>query len=100
MSLKEFLTRAVQEQLGHAAGRSPEKPWMAAFGGLHDLHRETKRVGARSARNSKDRCGGVALILDTKARVPGEGGCEFGARRQFAISQQVSSVVRSVDGWP
>ena len=44
ISLKEFLTRAVREQLRHAGGRGYEKPWMAAFGGLRDLHRETKRV--------------------------------------------------------
>ena len=44
ISLKEFLTRAVKEQLRDQPGRTVEKPWMAAFGGLRDLHRETKRV--------------------------------------------------------
>jgi len=44
ISLKKFLTRAVKERLRDQAGRTIEKPWMAAFGGLCDLHRETKRV--------------------------------------------------------
>jgi hypothetical protein len=44
-SLKDFLTEAVREQLKRKAGLpSPDKPWMRAFGGLHDLHRETKRL--------------------------------------------------------
>jgi hypothetical protein len=44
-SLKDFLTEAVREQLRRkAALPSPNKPWMRAFGGLRDLHRESKRL--------------------------------------------------------
>ena len=44
-SLKDFLTEAVREQLRRkAALASPNKPWMRAFGGLRDLHRESKRL--------------------------------------------------------
>lgn len=46
LSLKDFFTEAVREQLRRRSGgaTTPEKPWMRAFGGLRDLHRETKRV--------------------------------------------------------
>ena len=44
-SLKDFLTEAVREQLRRkAALASLNKPWMRAFGGLRDLHRESKRL--------------------------------------------------------
>jgi len=44
-SLKDFFTEAVREQLRKkAAVPNLDKPWMRAFGGLHDLHRETKRL--------------------------------------------------------
>ena len=44
-SLKDFLTEAVREQLRRKASPpSPNKPWMRAFGGLRDLHRESKRL--------------------------------------------------------
>jgi hypothetical protein len=44
-SLKDFLTEAVREQLRRkAAVPNLDKPWMRAFGGLRDLHRETKRL--------------------------------------------------------
>ncbi|MDQ2898252.1 MAG: hypothetical protein M3Y07_00450 [Acidobacteriota bacterium] len=45
VSLKDFFAEAVQEQLRRKSGGVPaEKPWMRAFGGLRDLHKETKRV--------------------------------------------------------
>ena len=45
-SLKEFLTDALQEKLAstRAASASGEPPWMAGFGRLRNLHRETTRV--------------------------------------------------------
>jgi hypothetical protein len=44
-SLKDFLTEAVRAQLRKkAAPPDSDKPWMRAFGGLRDLHRETKRL--------------------------------------------------------
>jgi len=44
-SLKEFLTEAVRQQLRKtSAVPSYNAPWMRAFGGLRDLHRETKRI--------------------------------------------------------
>jgi hypothetical protein len=45
--LREFVTEALQEKLsGRAAGREPEAaPWMAGFGGLKRLRRETQRIG-------------------------------------------------------
>jgi hypothetical protein len=44
-SLKDFLTEAVREQLRRkTALPSPNKPWMRAFGGLRDLHPESKRL--------------------------------------------------------
>jgi len=47
--LKDLLTEAVREHLHRAAGDSsmdkPSAPsWMAAFGGLQNLHKETKRI--------------------------------------------------------
>ncbi len=44
-SLKDFLTEAVRDRLRKkAALPNLDKPWMRAFGGLRDLHRETKRL--------------------------------------------------------
>ena len=45
LSLKEFFTLALREQLRRqSAGLSPGKPWMKAFGGMRELHAETKRI--------------------------------------------------------
>ena len=49
VSLKDLLTEAVREHLQRGAGAvSPAKPcaplWMSAFGGLRNLHEETKRI--------------------------------------------------------
>ena len=45
ISLKELLTDALREQLRRKTGGGPSaKPWMKAFGGLRDLHRENKRI--------------------------------------------------------
>jgi hypothetical protein len=44
-SLNDFLTEAVRAELRKkGALPSPNKPWTRAFGGLRDLHRETKRL--------------------------------------------------------
>ena len=44
-SLKELLTAALREHLRRSAdGPESGKPWMKAFGGLRDLHRESKRL--------------------------------------------------------
>jgi hypothetical protein len=44
-SLKDFLTEAVREQLRkRTSAPNLNKPWMRAFGGVRDLHRETKRL--------------------------------------------------------
>jgi hypothetical protein len=46
VSLKEFFTDAVKLKLrirSDSAKDSP--PWMKAFGGLHELHRENRRIG-------------------------------------------------------
>jgi hypothetical protein len=44
-SLKDFFTEAVREQLRKTTGTTTtNKPWMRAFGGLRDLHEETKRL--------------------------------------------------------
>jgi hypothetical protein len=44
-SLKELLTEALRAELRKNAGLSgPSKPWMRAFGGLRDLHQESKRL--------------------------------------------------------
>jgi hypothetical protein len=48
--LKDLLTDAVREHLHRGAGGSLKDqpaappPWMQAFGGLRDLHKETKRI--------------------------------------------------------
>jgi hypothetical protein len=44
VSLKEFFTEALRDRLRRGGGTESQKPWMKAFGGLRDLHRETKRV--------------------------------------------------------
>ena len=49
ISLKQFFTEAVREQLRRKGGEVPlgkpqEPPWMKAFGGLSDLRRENKRI--------------------------------------------------------
>lgn len=44
LSLKDFFTQALSERLRRKAGGPEEKPWMRAFGGLRELHSETKRL--------------------------------------------------------
>lgn len=46
VSLKEFFTAAIQNQLRRSTQRAlPAGPaWKQAFGGLRDLHRETRRI--------------------------------------------------------
>jgi hypothetical protein len=44
ISLKEFFTEAVKNQLRKPGAAPTDKPWMKAFGGLRELHRETKRL--------------------------------------------------------
>lgn len=41
LSLKAFLSEAIRMRL---RGHTPEAPWLKAFGGLRDLHRENLRV--------------------------------------------------------
>ncbi len=41
--LREFVTEAVREKLA-ADARTTKAPWMAAFGKLHHLRRETARI--------------------------------------------------------
>ena len=41
--LREFVTEAVKEKLAHS-GSAAEKPWMAAFGKLRTLRKETARI--------------------------------------------------------
>ena len=43
--LREFVTEAVREKLS-AQPRAGEKPWMAGFGKLKHLRKETKRINA------------------------------------------------------
>jgi hypothetical protein len=51
ISLKDFLTEALREKLRQLGqGAPPEKPWMKAFGGLRELHTETKRIDRVIAR--------------------------------------------------
>jgi hypothetical protein len=45
ISLKQLFTEALREQLRRrTAGEAPDKPWMQAFGGLRQLHKENKRL--------------------------------------------------------
>lgn len=41
--LREFVTEAVKEKLAHS-GSPVAKPWMAAFGKLRSLRKETARI--------------------------------------------------------
>lgn len=41
--LREFVTEAVKEKLG-STGDGSEKPWMAGFGKLRRLRKETARI--------------------------------------------------------
>jgi hypothetical protein len=41
--LREFVTEAVRDKLGER-DRATDKPWMAAFGKLRRLHKETSRI--------------------------------------------------------
>jgi hypothetical protein len=41
--LREFVTEAVRDKLGNR-GRATDQPWMAAFGKLRRLRRETSRI--------------------------------------------------------
>ncbi len=43
MPLREFVTEAVKEKLAHS-GNAAEKPWMAAFGKVRGLRKETARI--------------------------------------------------------
>jgi hypothetical protein len=51
--LKEFVTEVVKDNLV-AATKTTEKPWMAAFGKLRHLRKETSRIN-RSLRRSSSR---------------------------------------------
>ncbi len=44
LSLKDFFAQALSQRLRPRAGGPMEKPWMRAFGGLRELHRETRRL--------------------------------------------------------
>lgn len=46
ISLKALLNEALTEKLAPARARTPsqEPAWMAGFGKLHQLHRETERI--------------------------------------------------------
>ena len=44
--LREFVTEAVQDKLSHR-GKATDKPWMAAFGKLRHLRKETARINRR-----------------------------------------------------
>ena len=41
--LREFISEAVREKLA-SRGRATDKPWMAAFGKLRRLRKETSRI--------------------------------------------------------
>jgi hypothetical protein len=41
--LREFVTEAVRDKLGHR-GKTTDKPWMVAFGKLQRLRKETARI--------------------------------------------------------
>ena len=41
--LREFVTEAVKDKLS-GRGKATDKPWMAAFGKLRRLHKETARI--------------------------------------------------------
>jgi hypothetical protein len=44
--LRELVTEAVKDTLA-AAGKAADKPWMAAFGKLRRLRKETARINRR-----------------------------------------------------
>ena len=44
--LREFVTEAVKEKLADA-GKAADKPWMAAFGELRHLRKETAKINRR-----------------------------------------------------
>ena len=44
--LREFVTEAVEEKLADA-DKAADKPWMAAFGKLRRLRKETARINRR-----------------------------------------------------
>jgi hypothetical protein len=44
--LREFVTEAVKDKLADA-GKTADKPWMAAFGKLRRLRKETARINRR-----------------------------------------------------
>jgi hypothetical protein len=44
--LRELVTEAVKDKLA-AAGKAADKPWMAAFGKLRRLRKETARINRR-----------------------------------------------------
>ena len=44
--LRELVTEAVKEKLANA-DKSADKPWMAAFGKLRHLRKETARINRR-----------------------------------------------------
>ena len=44
--LREFVTEAVRDKLGNQ-GKATDKPWMAAFGKLRHLRKETARINRR-----------------------------------------------------
>jgi len=46
ISLREFVTQAVEERLSKGA-RGREKPWLECAGELAHLHKETKRIQGR-----------------------------------------------------
>lgn len=41
---REFVTEAVKDKLADTR-KDRERPWMAGFGGLRRLHRESARIG-------------------------------------------------------
>jgi hypothetical protein len=43
ISLRDFFVEALRFHLRNT-GATPAQPWMKAFGGLRELHRETKKI--------------------------------------------------------
>ncbi len=43
IALREFVTEAVKDKLAHS-DKAADKPWMAAFGKLRRLRKETARI--------------------------------------------------------
>jgi len=48
---REFVTEAVKDKLV-ADAKAAEQPWMAAFGKLRHLHKETAKINRSSKRSS------------------------------------------------